>query len=699
MRILQILPELNVGGVETGTVDFAKYLVRQGHHAVVVSSGGTLVAELEKAGVIHYTLPVHKKSLWSILRSNHHLKNIIKEENIEIVHARSRVPAWIAYFACRQTEARFITTCHGYYSNHLFTRVMGWAKQVIVPSEVIGRHMMDDFKVPAEQIRHIPRSVDLDRFNISRESKQGRSEYIISMIGRITPLKGHTYFLKAMAQVVRTLPFVRIWIIGDVPQKKELYKQELQVLVKRLGLTEHVDFLGNRSDVPQLLSQTDVLVLSSTVPEAFGRVILEAQAAGVPVVATKVGGVVEIIDDEKTGLLVLPKDTETMAKAVIRLLRDPKLAQNLVTDARKKLETQYTLEHMASQTIKVYEELLNSMNILVMKLSSVGDVVLVTASLRAIRQKYPNAKIFCLVGKESTKILQRCPYVDELMVYDDKQKDRPWWRLIKLASQLRQYQFDLLIDFQNNHKSHLLAFLSFPFKSCGYDNGKWGFLLTQPIKNSRLDLPPVEHQFQILKQLGIEFQNDMLELWTSPRDKQYVKTLLDSEWLGNSPHMVGINIAASEKWPTKNWPLDHIAKLCDILAGKNIRVLITGMEKDKEAARELLTLTKTKPAIVVGKTDILQLAELIKKCKVYVTPDSAPLHVAAAVQTPFIALFGPTLSTRHLPPAKNFAVIEKKPSCSPCYNSRCRIKTHVCMTSITPEEVAQKIEELMSVKQ
>mgnify|MGYP003394522932 CR=1 FL=1 len=164
MNILQILPELNVGGVETGTLDLSKYLVRLGHKSVVVSAGGSLVKELEASGAKHYALAVNKKSIISIFKLIPELAQIIKKEEIDIVHARSRVPAWIAYFACRRTRAVFITTCHGYYQKHLFSAVMGWAKRVIVLSNVIARHMIEDFSVPHERIRLVPRSVDLERF-------------------------------------------------------------------------------------------------------------------------------------------------------------------------------------------------------------------------------------------------------------------------------------------------------------------------------------------------------------------------------------------------------------------------------------------------------------------------------------------------------------------------------------------------------
>ena len=182
------------------------------------------------------------------------------------------------------------------------------------------RHMIEHLGVASRSIRYIPRSVDLEKFQEQHPEVTGKPFYTIAIVGRLTPLKGHTFFLRAMAKIVRTMPNIRIWIIGDAPAAKQSYKAELQVLTHRLGIQEHVEFLGNRKDIPQLLAQTDVLVLSTVTQEAFGRVILEAQAAGVPVVATSVGGVVDIIDDGHTGLLVMPKDPDGMAKAVMRVI-------------------------------------------------------------------------------------------------------------------------------------------------------------------------------------------------------------------------------------------------------------------------------------------------------------------------------------------------------------------------------------------
>ncbi|MFH0753112.1 MAG: glycosyltransferase, partial [Candidatus Omnitrophota bacterium] len=408
MKILQILPELNVGGVERGTLDLAQYLMDHGHESIVVSNGGTLVPTLEAGGSRHFTLPVHRKNILIAWECMKELRRIIVEEKVDIVHARSRVPAWIAYLATRKTDAEFVTTCHGYYSMNFLSGIMGWGKLVIVISEVIGWHMIEHFRVSAQNIRLIPRSVDLEKFKF-RPRPSGRSSVVVSMIGRITPLKGHSFFLEAMAKVIRVMPYVKVRIIGDAPEQKYDYKDSLILLTRRLGIAENVEFMGNRSEIPSLLSESDVLVLGTVTQEAFGRVLIEAQAVGVPVVATKVGGVVNIVEHEKTGLLVLPKDVDAMAGAVLRLINDHKLVDSMAVEARRRVEEKYTIETMASKTLAVYDEVKRLTNILVIKLGAVGDVILTTAALKALRDRYPEARIMCLTGRESAAVLHGCP--------------------------------------------------------------------------------------------------------------------------------------------------------------------------------------------------------------------------------------------------------------------------------------------------
>lgn len=695
MNILQVLPELNVGGVETGTVDFSRYLVRAGHKAVVVSAGGRLVKDLEACGAVHYEVAVHKKSLFAVIKAINALSAIIKKENIDIVHARSRVPAWAAYFACRRTRRVFITTCHGYYKKHPFSYVMAWAKKVIVLSNVIARHMIEDFRVPYERISLIPRSVDLERFKYISPDTKRKEEFNVGIIGRITPIKGHLDFAKAMAKAARSIPRLKVWIVGDAPASKAAYKEQLQILIRRLGLWHATEFLGTQKDIPAILSHLDLLVLATITQEAFGRVIIEAQAAGVPVVATKVGGVVDIIEDGKTGILVPVSDPAAMHEAVIRIYKDPDLSKRIAENAYKKLKANYTLELMAGRTIDVYKEALSNFKILIIKFSSLGDVILSTAAIKAIKEKFgPHYKVSVLVGEAAKDVVLRCPYIDELIVCDFKDRDKGWAGFLGLARLLRKKNFDIAIDLQNNRKSHLLSFLNLAPDRYGYDNKKFSFLLNHRIKDLKEPQNPLAHQFKILNMLGIELKDLSLELWPSEEDRQYIDDFLSTQWLSSETKLIGINISASLKWQSKNWPVEHMAKLCDELSRRKLRVVITGTNNDSARASILInSVATTKPINACGKTTINQLACLVKKCSVYISPDSAPLHIAAAVKTPCVALFGPTDPKRHLAPAKDYILIDKGLECAPCYRSRC--KTGECMRLITPREVLEAVEKLL----
>jgi lipopolysaccharide heptosyltransferase II len=697
MKVLQVLPELNVGGVESGTVDLAKWLVREGHEAVVVSGGGRLVKQLENCGIKHYQVPVGKKSPFSAWPSIRALTDIIRKENVDIVHARSRVPALIAFLAARASKKVFITTAHGYYKKHPLSGVMGLGKFVIVASNIMARHMMESFGVPFDRIRLVPRGVDLSRYpfdgDITKKTALGAAT--IGMIGRITPLKGHAYFLRAAASISRTMPYLKVVIVGDAPRGKERYKDELKLLTRRLGIANNVEFIDHSDDVSRVLKGLDALIMASVVPEGFGRVIIEAQAIGVPVVATKVGGVVDIITDGSNGVLVYPKDPDSLADGIRKVLRDRPLAQRLAAQARKIVEEKFTLEKMCRDTLAIYEEALRRQDILVIKLSAIGDVILSVPALRAIRKKFPLASIKALVGVKARNSLKGCPYVNDVIVCDFDGKDRGLFGLLKLSGALRRRGFDIAVDLQNNRKSHILSFLSFSALRFGYNNGKWGFLLNRGIRDAKKPLGPIEHQFRVLDSLGIALDDKRLELWPSKEDEQFIDGFLASSWIGQRQLLIGVNMGSSERWVTKRWPVQNIARLCDELSARfGARVVITGIRKDINSAIRLSQITKSRPILACGKTNITQLAVLIKRCRAFVTGDSAPIHVATAVGTPYVALFGPTDPRRHVASFEKGIIIKKNLRCSPCYKPRCLLN-YRCMRKIGVDEVLEAIEKLL----
>jgi len=693
MNILQILPKLDVGGVETGTIDLSKELIKRGHKVIVVSGGGKLVKNLIEMDVKHIELPVHKKSPFTIVSSIKKLESIIKDERINIVHSRSRVPNIIAFFAARRAGAKFITTAHGYYSNHFISRVTGWARFVIVASSVIGRHMIEDFKVPYERVRLIPRGVDLDKFKFNMPGASPKSEYKVGVIGRITPIKGHGFFLQVAARVVRLFPKVKVLIVGDAPKDKPGYMEKLKSLAKQLQIEKFVEFTGAQYDIPKIMSELDLLVLPSIGREAFGRVIIEAGASGVPVIATRIGGAIEIVEDGHTGILVRPGDILEMVNSIIRVLKDRELSKNLAIEARKKIEREYSLVKMTDDTIKVYEDTCKKKNILVIKFGAIGDTILIVPSLRILRNNFPDARINVLVGSEAKHILKNCPYIDELILYDRKGRDRGLRGLLKTSGVLRRKNFDMSIDFQNNRTSHIISWLGAIPERFGYDNGRLSFFVNKRIKYLKIKELPLTEQFRLLKSMKINTlgASTYLEIWPSKEDFLYVDRLLKNAWVSNSQALVGINIGSSARWETKRWPLKNFAKLSNMLAEKDIRVVITGSKDVTDSVKDFMKISNIKPVNAVGLTSITQLGALIKRCRVFLTGDSAPMHVASSMGVDFIALFGPTDPARHLEPTEKGIVIRKDLKCSPCYKSKC--KRNVCMERISVEEVYKLVME------
>ncbi|MBU4478954.1 MAG: glycosyltransferase [Candidatus Omnitrophica bacterium] len=693
MNILQILPELESGGVETGTVDLACALAQKGHAAFVISAGGRLVEKLTRSRVRHICLPVHKKSLLSVLSCARKVRAIIRREKIDIVHARSRVPAWIAFFACRGTKAAFITTCHGYYSEHFFSRIMGWGKIVIVISQIIGRHMINDFHVQKEKIRLIYRGVDLNLFPFrGKPAMEEPDKKLIGIVGRIVPLKGHIHFIKSLPTILHEFPGAKALIIGGAPQERRDYYQEVTRLVEGLNLADKVEFLGTVDDVAAALRRLDVLVMSTTTEEAFGRVIIEAGAVGVPVVATKVGGVVEIIEHEEDGLLVEPAQPFELAQAVIRLFRNKPLSERCVHNLRKKVEAQFSLSSLVNKTIAVYNEALRNKQLLVIKFGAFGDVILIGPSLKALRGRFPDAHISVMVRDEYKDVLQMCPYIDDIIIF--KKKGLPG--CLKHISELRRKRFDIAVDFQNNNISHVLAFAAGIAERYGYVNKKMGFLLNKGIFD-RSAGDPVTHQFRILEQLGIEPANKRLEMWISAHDRGYVDDFLKENWHSDNQPLIGINALASRRWQTKVWSADSYARVADAVAGQfNARVVFTGTQGDAAIIDRIISRTRCRPINAAGRTSPLQLAALIERCAVLLTIDSAPMHMAAALGTPFVAMFGPTDPKRHLPYAQKCVLICKDLKCAPCYSPKCFRKN--CMREITVEEVMLAMRSLLGEK-
>lgn len=357
LRVLQLIPSLREGGTEQGTVDMALYIREQGGFPVVASSGGRWVKALEQAGIPHVRLSLQRKAPWWLLWNTLAICWLIGRYRIQLVHARSRAPAWSGWFACRimfLTNVKFTTTFHGTYSargwwKRAYNRVMLRGPRVIANSHFIRRHIVDTYDYPIDRIDVAPRGVDTEVFDPDRISASETRALkdalagdapLLLMVGRVTRWKGHEVLLRALAQVA-DLPWV-LALAGDC--KNTAYLNEMKALAAHLGLAERVRWLGPRQDIAALNMAADVAFSCSTQPEAFGRVAVEAMAMQTSVIASAHGGSLETVVDGTTGWLVPSGDEGALAAAIRNALANPHRLE-----AMGKAGRAHVLEHFTRQ--------------------------------------------------------------------------------------------------------------------------------------------------------------------------------------------------------------------------------------------------------------------------------------------------------------------------------------------------------------
>jgi len=363
-RILLTLPELRVGGVETHVIDLATGLKEKGYDPLVVSFGGKLVERLRDADVEHIKLPVHSKSPLVILNMVRPIQQVIRERKIELIHAHSRVPAWICYIARRSMKHKmpFITTCHSTYSVHIGSRVMVWSDAMIAVSDFVLSHMLNNFGTSPEKIRTVHNGVSPSLFDQKRAEEMNRryrnelgiadKTRVVGMVASLTPRKGYVHFLSAARDIRREFGDVVFLGVGGGPQKEELENK-----VREYGLDGNFRFLGIRSDVRDLMAMFDVFVLSSS-SEGLPYVILEAMCMRKPIVTTDVGGIPEAVKHGENGMLVKPGDREALSRCILELLSDEDFSRSLGESARTAVVQSFNVENMVKKTEDVYLKIL-----------------------------------------------------------------------------------------------------------------------------------------------------------------------------------------------------------------------------------------------------------------------------------------------------------------------------------------------------
>lgn len=363
--VMQLLPALESGGVERGTIEIAAALIAAGHKAIVVSGGGRMVAELEALGAEHITLPIGKKSLTS-LRYIPVLRRLMREKRVDIVHLRSRLPAWLGYLAWKKldpaTRPRLVTTVHGPYTPNFYSAVMLKGERIIAVSDMIVAYIRQHYPwVDPDRVTRIYRGVDPVVFSPEYRPDpawlagwraafpQAGGKWTITLPGRITRWKGQLDLLEIVTRLKAEGIPVHALIVGGAHPRKQQFLQEIETEISRRNLVDDVTLVGQRSDLKDIMAISDVVLSLSTEPEAFGRVSLEALSLGRPVLGYAHGGVGEQLAAMYHAGAIALGDIDTAVATLSRWHRD---GAPEVPDARP-----FTLKAMQDQTLAVYREI------------------------------------------------------------------------------------------------------------------------------------------------------------------------------------------------------------------------------------------------------------------------------------------------------------------------------------------------------
>jgi glycosyltransferase involved in cell wall biosynthesis len=363
LTVVQLLPALHAGGVERSTLEIAAALVAAGHRSIVISAGGRLVRALEAGGSEHLPMPIGRKSLLSALPTAFALRRTLRGLRPDIVHARSRLPAWFARFALRglKPRPRFVTTVHGMNSPGAYSGVMTSGEEVICVSASVRAHVLQQWpRTPPERLVVIERGIDpaayprdfeptsLWRAAFAREHPRLQGGRLLLMPGRGTRLKGHPDAIALLATLRADGIDARLWMPGIRQEGREHYVEELAVLAEQRGVRQQVVFDSPRSDLREAYAVADVVLQLSNQPEAFGRTVIEALAVGRPVLGWDHGGVGELLHALYPAGAVAPGDHAALAARARELLAEPPPPPVTIPQ---------TLAAMQAATLELYDRL------------------------------------------------------------------------------------------------------------------------------------------------------------------------------------------------------------------------------------------------------------------------------------------------------------------------------------------------------
>ena len=374
IRLLQVIPRLDTGGAETGCIDIAKFVAKQNYYSAILCSGGRLIKNIDQTKIKIFIFPVHSKNPLLILLNIFVILFIVLFYKINILHVRSRAPAWSCYFVRKLSNVFLISTFHGTYNfNNFFKKfynsIMLRGNVVIAGSKFIFDHIKKNYN-SFKHLFVVPRGIDITYFdpknpNIEESDKVRNrwnvsvNNFLILLPGRLTSWKGQMFFLKTflLLKEKNLLKNINAVILGD-EQGRIQYKESLLKFINDNNLEKHVKIISNESFMPSAYNACDLVLSTSVEPEAFGRVAVEAQAMEKPILASNIGGSIETVIDGQTGWLFESNSEKNLANFILNISKkDKSLLKEFGLKGRKNVSENYTVEQMCSKTLEIYKSL------------------------------------------------------------------------------------------------------------------------------------------------------------------------------------------------------------------------------------------------------------------------------------------------------------------------------------------------------
>jgi len=698
LTILQVLSWLNYGGVESYAIRLARGLKERGHRVIVASHGGQLVPELEASGIEHVSVNFMG---YRMITGAWELRRLLEREHVDIVNAHNWRAGVVSHLACRQAGVPYVLTVHGTRSPVNRYTVFYWSRRVAVVSQASWRNLVEGFGLSPERVVRTIIGVDCDRFRpgppdgeLAEElGLRGEAPRIVH-VSRFSHSKAPVALaaIEAMEALEQEVAGVELVVVGQGPEERAV-AWAAERMNRRLG-RKAVFALGGRGDIARILSLGDVVIGTASVA-------LEAMASGRPVVAAGKGGYFGIVRPENLEQAeascfadhvdVSQVTPDALRSDLVSLLRLPAEAQRLGSFGREMAEARYSVAKLTADVEALYREELSDRSrvkrVVVFHLNQIGDLMFTLPALKALRESYPAAHITSVVRPYLAGLLAESGFVNEV----HQRPPGPLHTAVGLGMELRKHRPDLAVAFSQSATMALCARISGARQRVGYLDSHLARLLTHRIQVRGIPCP--DKVLRLVRGVGLEpTKQDYVGLVRlSPQDWDYGEQLLAEAKLRGDGPLIALAPGESSSRPYKAWTSDGFEAVAARLArDENARLICVGSEGDRELGYAILSVVPSRQrANLAGRTTPSELAAVLAKCDLLIGIDSGPMHVAAAMGRPVVALFGPTDPTRTGPQGQGHEIIFHRQECwGPCVHPLTPNCGHRnCMMAITANEV------------